>query len=494
MTDPRRVHWLGVSVPRSGHHYLVSLFERLLGTELRYCETYNVDGCCRQVPCSLATSHRFLFQKNHDHDLAVPADLEGVTYVVQLRDPVMAILSDREYLAACEGEALAADRDEHVSWLASWVVYFERFYRKWVEADAPRGNRVFVDYDDLVTRTASELARILSASGLEIPGDRIADAVRAGEGSAASFPSGKRPPGFRVRADASSRYIDPELLAAAESILIERVPDLRRRRRFAAVDVASHPLQHAVRAEEARRDGDPELRLRHLSAALSAYPANRRLTADAAATLAALGHTRAALRTLDVALEQAPNDAALLRARSDLLLTRGDEILGLARGIAERLVTLRPEDPGMHVHLATILLRGRDKAGAVRHAERATQLGPRDARVWRHASEILKECQSWASAAAAVRSAIAIAPGVAEYHHHLGNLLALDGRLDEAVAAQRRAIELDPSQPGWRWKLSDDLRRLGDLDAARTVTRDALTVFPGDETLARQAQALGLEV
>ena len=94
-----RVHLVGASIPRSGHHFLVQILQQLLGPAFAHCEFYGPDDCCRSIPCRRFGDVQLFFQKNHDLDLTLPASLEGVTYVVQYRDPVMSALSDREHRA-----------------------------------------------------------------------------------------------------------------------------------------------------------------------------------------------------------------------------------------------------------------------------------------------------------------------------------------------------------------------------------------------------------
>lgn len=94
---------LGVSIPRSGHHFLATLLEQALGADIRYCEDHSKDDCCKDVPCSRARQHRVIYQKNHDMELTLDANLPGVSYLVQFREPIPAVVSDRELFAAVYG-------------------------------------------------------------------------------------------------------------------------------------------------------------------------------------------------------------------------------------------------------------------------------------------------------------------------------------------------------------------------------------------------------
>lgn len=488
---PREAHLLSVSLPRSGHHYLASLLERLFSDEFRYCEYYTEDGCCRSVPCQLAGGCRVFLQKNHDFDLRVPVDLPGVTYVVQYRNPLFAALSDREYLARQEGEELAGDRDEYLVWLARRVAYYEGFFAKWWQ---PREGtrRVAVDYDDLVDEPGRELARVLETAGVVVDGDRIERAVSGSQEHSVSFPVQTRPPHFERRRLEASRYLDLELLPVFESLLLDRLPRMCFHRHLPEVPFAGHALTHTYLAEVARARGDLPAQLRETEEALKGAPRNPYLLAALADILAALGKSVDALEVISEAVALSPENPTLLRRQSDLLVLHASQIFSDAIQVAERLVAMRPDDPGARVHLARLLLRSGDGAGAHRHASRAIALGSRDPQVWRISSEIFRSCQDWGSAVDAARGAIALEPAVGEFHHHLANMLAFAGKIDEAILEHAEAVGLEPSKPGWRWRLAEDLRRAGRIDAARATTREALQRFPAEPSLLALAAELEL--
>lgn len=478
---------MGVSIPRSGHHFLVDLLRALLRDDFRHCEFYAADDCCRRVPCTRHFDARIFYQKHHDLDLQLPTDLAGVRYVVQVRDPVMSTLSDREHIALREGEARATDRDEYLVWLGQKACYYERFFEKWVLPGD--GERMVVEYDDLVAQTAHVLRRITTACGVDVDDDRIMDAVAAVAGVRALDRPGPVEP-FTRRTLPTSRFLDPALLPAFESLLLDRIAGLRSKRRLDAVDYADHPLTAIYRAERARAAGDLAEALHQLDRAVRVEPRNRHLLRLRATILAAMDRIADAIASATAASELAPDDGLCLRLLSDLRFARSTDDARRARALAERLVTLHPGDAGHRIHLATILLRLGDHAAARDHARRAVDAQPRDPYVWRYGSEILATCQDRAGAIDAVRGAIALAPEVGEFHHHLANLLASEGRIDAAAASHARAIALEPDQRGWHWKYGEDLRRAGDVEAAREVVQAALARFPGDPQLAAQRDGL----
>ena len=208
-------HLIGVSIPRSGHHFLVDLLRTLLPDDFRYCEFYAQSDCCRAVPCTRPSAASIFYQKHHDLDLALPTALAGVRWVVQVRDPVMSTLSDREHIVRLETEARAADRDEYVVWLGKKAYYYERFFEKWVLPGA--ADRVVIDYDDLVAQPAHALRRLTTFCDVAVDDERIMDAVAEIAGKRAD-PLGGVEEAFTRRTLPASRFLDPSLLPAFESL------------------------------------------------------------------------------------------------------------------------------------------------------------------------------------------------------------------------------------------------------------------------------------
>lgn len=481
-------HLVGASIPRSGHHFLVDLLKQLLGETFRYCEFYEEYGCCGRVPCVAPTgAARVHFQKHHDLDLSLRTDLPGVLYVVQTRDPVMSTLSDRELVARMDSEARACDRDESVLWLGRKASYYQRFVEKWVHR--PPARHLPLPYDDFVADPAAALLRLTAACGLDVGEARVGAAVAAVAGRRAA-PRDDLAEQFTRRTATDSPYLDADLLAAFESLLLDRLPELRPGRRLADVDWRTSPVTHVYESEQALAAGDVLGALGHLDAARALEPRNRHLLGARADLLARLDRTDEALVAAQAAADLAPDDVLALRRASDLHVRRSTDDLRQARALAERLVALRPGDAGDRVHLATICMRLGDRAAAIEHATRATAAGSRDAYVWRYASETLAVCGQREAAIAAVRGAIERAPYVGEFHHHLANQLTLAGRGDEAAAAHRQALALDPDRSDWHWKYVEDLLRAGARTEADGALRTALERFPADGRLVAQRARL----
>src|SRR4051794_15781646 len=151
--EQRTAALVGASIPRSGHHFLQSLLSRYYGDQLFYCEVYSKADCCRSVPCKRGGGHAVTYQKSHDRQGEVPANAEGVLYVIQYREPVGEALSDRELdLTDHLGRRslnYRLSQDHYLWWLAAKASYCRDFHDKWF---SPRvGNAVYLNYADLAS-------------------------------------------------------------------------------------------------------------------------------------------------------------------------------------------------------------------------------------------------------------------------------------------------------------------------------------------------------
>jgi tetratricopeptide (TPR) repeat protein len=181
-----------------------------------------------------------------------------------------------------------------------------------------------------------------------------------------------------------------------------------------------------------------------------------------------------------VAIE--PQSARALRALSAAKhgLDRPDEALALALQAA----ALAPEDNGLTIHAAELLLRaGRiDEAAALLDA--ATIRDPRDAILWRLASAAESQRDNPQAALAAIDIALHLAPDEAEYYLHYGHLLYRAGDFAAAAEAFNQAATLDPkSQAAHRGQL-DLLLADGQIAEATAMGGEILRAFPEDEASA----------
>jgi hypothetical protein len=363
---------VGVSVPRSGHHFLARLLQAACGERLRYCDFYETPGCCRQVPCARASTPLH-FQKNHDLQLRLPTDLPGVRYVVQLRDPVAAALSDRELFAARHGEALAADRPALLLWLATQALWLEDFWAKWVDP-APAA-AVLLTYERLTAEPAAALHGLLAALG-----------IAATQGDCAAAVAVVAPRGgfhgeiaYRRRRLTESRFFDGELFALYETLLFGRLPLAGAQRLLPAHRDPAHPLTRCWQALRAARRGDLQTALEGLEALSASLGHPAALEAEAARLLQAAGQPGPARQRLAGALRDRPDDPALLLRWVELCRALAEPRAAVEQ--ARRLVALMPDEVGHRVLLALLLGEAgarTEVAAAVAAARALDPLAPLD--------------------------------------------------------------------------------------------------------------------
>jgi tetratricopeptide (TPR) repeat protein len=393
---------LGVSIPRSGHHFLATLLEQALGADIRYCEYYSKDDCCKDVPCSRARQHRVTYQKNHDMELTLDTNLPGVSYLVQFREPIPAVVSDRELFAAVYGSQLAADRAQYLLFLAEKAAHYTRFYDKWVRP--ARASAFMVKYEQLRDDPAAVLEGLFRFCALDVPRERIDQAI------AAVAPVINRTPllkdttetAFVPRVPSQSKYFDPDLLAVYESLLLDRVPELAAHRVFAPVDYSGHLLFALYNLRCATLDGRLDEVARLACDAQAAWPEHLHLNAIAGDTLWKLGQHEAALPYMEKAVALAPHDAEMLVPCANAHISLGN--LGRAVELATALVGLAPDDPSHRIFLSTILVMAGRRAEALEQALHALHLGIGDPHLWRGFGYVVHEARAegWILQVAAV--------------------------------------------------------------------------------------------
>ena len=210
---------VGASIPRSGHHFLADMMAAYYGDDLYYCEYYTLPACCKSVPCTRRGGHRIIYQKSHDRDFALPADVADALYLIQYRQPVPEALSDRELeLQDRLGRpnlAYRQTRAGYMNWLAGKAIYYRNFHDKWIARRLP--NAIYLDYAELAADPRMFLKTIVeNTTGAADDGrlDMVIEKTRA--------PRSNAP--FKPRVVADSPYFDKDLLSAFESWVLERCP------------------------------------------------------------------------------------------------------------------------------------------------------------------------------------------------------------------------------------------------------------------------------
>jgi tetratricopeptide (TPR) repeat protein len=386
---------LGISIPRSGHHFLATLLEQALGRDLRYCEYYSEEDCCKSVPCTRRTGHLVTYQKHHDLDLTVDPQLPGVSYVVQYRNPVPAVISDRELFAEVRGSTLATDPWQYQLFLADKGAHYVKFYDKWVRRPGPRS--FVMKYEALLDAPANVLAELFQFAGLDVASENLARAV------AAVTPRAHRPPivapaqglGFQPRVAARSRYFDAELLGAYESIVLERVAELRDQRTFAPVDYRDHPLFALFSIKCAMLEGRPEDAAKEAVGALARWPGHSHVIFVAGDCLRRIGRNAEAVPHLEKACALAPHDAEVLISCAHAHLASGTFDRAVEHAAA--VVALLPTQSGHRLFLASVLLMAGRPRDAAEQALHALDLGITEPHHWPAFSRLVREArrQGW---------------------------------------------------------------------------------------------------
>lgn len=345
---PRQL--VGVSVPRSGHHFLERLFIAVLGEEtFQYCEFYTPADCCKCIPCTaMMPWNTLMLQKSHDLDGSTPNDLAEVLYLIQFRNPVLAVLSDRELYATIYGEKVASDREDLEHWLANKASYYMRFYRKWMAR--PIVNAVYIPYDDLVARPQEYLAEIISRTGMGVPLEaieaRIAD-IRSRQAHAWR-------PDVSERTLANSRLFDPDLFAQFESLVHSVAGCAFGTRLLPSVDFEGTGMHVYHRIANRAAAGEFELAAELAAELLLECPDSPMALYERGNNLGKSGASSEAARLLSEAFERKPYHQGIASACTATLV--GAAIVP-ARALVEQLPSPQVAGPYGYEHHRRVLAR-----------------------------------------------------------------------------------------------------------------------------------------
>ncbi|MDX2171170.1 MAG: sulfotransferase [Deltaproteobacteria bacterium] len=393
---------IGASIPRSGHHFLVRLLQGCLGDAFRFCEFYTPANCCAQVPCARVTAARVSLQKNHDFDLRLPATVPGARYVVQYRNAVDAVLSDRELFGEVHGAARAADREQYTVWLGTHLAYMVGFAEKWLALPGPAA--VPIAYEDLIADPAGALRAVCACAGEPVTDAALQAAVHA----AAPFAGEHGERAYNENPLDQRRFAHWDLLAVFESWVVRQAPRLVRARRLPDAYDPAHLVVEIQRAEAACLAGAPADAFAPLDRALALAPDNPYLHLMRGTLLAALERWSEALAPLRRAAELRPADASVLIQLSLAQWRTGDAATACAT--AERLLQHHPGRDNFALHLAGLSLAAADERRAARLVERVLDgMAPAVGDLlW--AADILAALQRPREALAVVERAVALAP------------------------------------------------------------------------------------
>ena len=465
------VHVIGVSIPRSGHNFAVRLLQAAIPDDLFYCEYYGVPGCCQAVPCARRGTQPITFQKSHDFDLNLPTDLPGVHYLAMYRSPVPAILSNRELYAEEYGDEVASNRDEYAVWLGRNAEYYVTFYERWIRTFAP--NKTVVDYDEIAARPGEVIQRLLERIG------RTADATAVEQAVIATTPHGglfgERP--YVPRSIETSTYLDRELIARFESIVLYHLPRLESRRVLEPIEFHSTVTWLVFAALRASRSGDLALARQHFQAATELEPENASLRYEHAVVLLKEDRFLEAQRELTLAAERFPTHRPILDALATASLAAGDATSALAP-----MAALAAATPTLVHQLRLVLATthaGDEHAGS-ELLEQVARERPDDAAAWRLMAEIWHTRGNVQQALAALDTAVRLAPLQGDLYVQRGQILRDAGQPGAAAVALREALAIDAGHPRWWKALIGAYLASGDRPGARRAIDEARGRFPFD--------------
>jgi len=173
-------------------------------------------------------------------------------------------------------------------------------------------------------------------------------------------------------------------------------------------------------------------------------------------------------------------DAPALAADIGTKMTASDTAL------LEKLVQAEPDDVSLHEELASLLLRSRRTADAIRQLREAVRAEPRSAFAHYNLGLTLLADRQLREAVTEFREALTLEPELGEASNNLGNALYQLGQVDDAVNAFERAVQTRPdnaeAHSNLALTLADRLRTKEAVDSyerALTLKPDLLPALMG---------------
>lgn len=145
-----------VSIPRSGHHFLIRSLQAYREGKLGYCEFYMTRraDCCRRIPC---TREGIELQKSHDFKGRHPKK-NSLRYVIQFRPLEFTLVS--EYELFIKQADLADSKEAWEDFARERIQHRRRFVNRWLSSNDPPKECLYLHYDDLTQHTRLEIARV----------------------------------------------------------------------------------------------------------------------------------------------------------------------------------------------------------------------------------------------------------------------------------------------------------------------------------------------
>jgi arylsulfatase A-like enzyme/Flp pilus assembly protein TadD len=189
-------------------------------------------------------------------------------------------------------------------------------------------------------------------------------------------------------------------------------------------------------------------------------PTRRTLSGLAAAPIyaylveayAGAGQMAAAMQTLGQALEVAPANAELLRARGSLLLRQGD--LASARAALEKARSVSPSEPRLHVELSNVYRNLGDLTRAEAESEDALRRDPKSPEAHVAHGLALGALGREPEAGQAFREALRLSPDHPDALFYLGSVELRAGRAAAAAPLLEKLVAKAPDYPQARETLA----------------------------------------
>jgi arylsulfatase A-like enzyme len=180
---------------------------------------------------------------------------------------------------------------------------------------------------------------------------------------------------------------------------------------------------------------------RHTLSGLAAAPIYARLVE----AYAGAGQLKQAFATLDQALQVAPANAELLRARGSLLIRQGD--LAAARAALEKARSIDAREPRLHTDLSNVYRNLGELPRAEAEAREALRLDPRSPEAQLASGLALGALGREAEAASALRAALKLAPDHPDVLFYLGAVELRAGRAQAALPLLQKLLRVAPDYP-----------------------------------------------
>ena len=176
-----------VSIPRSGHHFLVRMLRTYFNANhkrMHYCEYYH---CCKSKPCQLydadsARPDELFLHKSHDEFLRLSdPDWEPVfevsnepKHLIQIRHPIPSTISDFELWRSKQPDPTQDEPNNDPNFKMTkpqtWedfsveqVLYRKAFLEKWILENPWVGTDQFLilNYDELIAEPREKVAEVI---------------------------------------------------------------------------------------------------------------------------------------------------------------------------------------------------------------------------------------------------------------------------------------------------------------------------------------------